>query len=107
EYLRAHPEEGLVFDDAMTAISALSAAAIAGAYDFGRWGTVTDVGGGNGLLLAEILRAYPGLRGVLADEAPVLERARQRGLLAGDLADRVRFEPADFFGAVPSGSRAY
>jgi MFS family permease len=107
EYLRAHPEEGRVFDDAMTAISALWAPAIAAAYDFGRWATVTDVGGGNGLLLAEILRTHPGLKGVLADEAPVLERARQRGLLSGGLADRVRFEPANFFEAVPRGSRAY
>ena len=107
EYLRAHPDEGRIFDDAMTAISALWAPAIAAAYDFGRWGTVTDVGGGNGRLLAEILRAHRGLRGVLADEAPVLERARQRGLLSGGLADRVRFEPSNFFEAVPSGSRAY
>jgi hypothetical protein len=107
EYLRSNPQEGRVFDDAMTAISALSASAIAAAYDFGRWGTVTDVGGGNGLLLAEILRVHPGLRGVLADEAPVLERASQRGLLAGGLADRVRFEPSNFFEAVPPGSRAY
>lgn len=107
EYLRSNPEEGSVFDDAMTAISALWAPAIAAAYDFGRWGTVTDVGGGSGLLLAEILRVYPGLRGVLADEAPVLERALQRGLLSGGLADRVRFEPSNFFEAVPPGSRAY
>jgi hypothetical protein len=107
EYLRSNPEAGSLFDDAMTAISALWAPAIAAAYDFGRWGTVTDVGGGNGLLLAEILRVYPGLRGVLADEATVLERARQRGLLSGSLADRVRFEPSNFFEVVPSGSRAY
>jgi hypothetical protein len=107
EYLRAHPDEGRIFDDAMTAISALWAPAIAAAYDFARWGTVTDVGGGNGRLLAEILRAHPGLRGVLADEAPVLERARQSGLLSGGLADRVRFEPSNFFEAVPSGTRAY
>src|SRR5207237_208846 len=69
EYLRANPEAGRIFDDAMTAISARWAPAIAAAYDFGRWNTVTDVGGGNGLLLAEILEAQPGLRGVLADEA--------------------------------------
>ncbi len=107
EYLRSNPEEGRVFDDAMTAISSLWAPAIAEAYDFGDWGTVTDVGGGNGLLLAEILKAHPGVHGVLADEAPVLERARHRGLLSGALADRVRFEPSNFFEAVPSGSRAY
>ena len=107
EYLRSNPEAGRVFDDAMTAMSALWAPAIAAAYDFGRWGAVTDVGGGNGMLLAEILRAHPGLRGVLADEAPVLERARERGLLSGALADRVRFEASNFFEAVPSGSRVY
>src|SRR3954471_13555878 len=107
EYLRSNPEEARVFDDAMTAISALWAPAIAAAYDFGKWGTLTDLGGGNGLLLAEILRSHPGLRGVLADEPAVLERARQRGLLAGALPDRVRFEPSDFFDAVRPGSRAY
>lgn len=106
EYFRSNPEEGRIFDDAMTAISALWAPAIAAAYDFGAWGTLTDVGGGSGALLAEILGAHPGLRGVLADEAPVLERARQRGLLSG-VADRVRFEPSNFFEAVPPGSRAY
>jgi O-methyltransferase domain len=107
EYLRANPEQGRVFDDAMTAISALWAPAIAAAYDFGRWGTLTDVGGGNGLLLAEILRAHPGLHGVLADDPLVLLRARRRGFLSGGLADRARFEATNFFEAVPSGSRAF
>ena len=66
-----------------------------------------DVGGGNGLLLAQILRAYPGLHGVLTDEEQVLERARKHGFLSGDLADRVRFEPSNFFDTVPAGCRAY
>ena len=107
EYLRHNPEEGRIFDDAMTAISALWAPHIAAAYDFGRWGCLMDVGGGNGLLLAAILTAHPGLRGVLADQAHVLERTRDRGLLSGELADRVQFEPVDFFQAVPLGCCAY
>jgi 2,7-dihydroxy-5-methyl-1-naphthoate 7-O-methyltransferase len=56
-----------------------------------------DVGGGNGLLLAAILKAHPGLRGVLADQPHVLGRARERGFLAGELAERTRYEPVDFF----------
>jgi 16S rRNA G1207 methylase RsmC len=40
---------------------------IASTYDFGRWGSLMDVGGGNGILLAAILKAHPRLRGVLAD----------------------------------------
>lgn len=107
EYLRASPQEERVFDEAMTAISALWAPAIAEAYDFGHWETLTDVGGGNGVLLAAILRAHPALRGVLTDAPSVVERARRREFLSGPLAARTRFEPCDFFHAIPSGSRAY
>jgi hypothetical protein len=106
EYLRADPEAERVFDEAMTAISELSAAAIAATYDFGRWETVTDVGGGTGALLAAILRAHPRVQGTLADAPSVVERARRRALLSGELAARTRFEPCDFFRAIPSGSRA-
>ena len=108
EYLRDHPHEERVFDDAMAAISALWAPAIAAAYDFGQWGTLTDVGGGNGLLLGAILNAHPDLQGVLADAPSVVERARRRGeFRSGELAARTRFEPCDFFAAIPPGSRAY
>ena len=107
ERLRRNPEEGRMFDDAMTAISMLWAPSIATAYDFGRWGTLMDVGGGNGLLLATILRAHPVLHGVLADHPDVLERARHREFWSPDLMGRVRFEPIDFFQAVPPGCRAY
>lgn len=107
EYLRADPEAGRVFDDAMTAISALSADAIAAIYDFGRWDTVTDVGGGNGALLAAILRAHPSLHGVLADAPTVVQRAQRREFLTGELAARTQFENCDFFDAIPSGSRAF
>lgn len=107
EYLRQHPEQARIFDDAMTAMSSLTARAVADAYDFGAWGSVMDVGGGNGLLLAQILRSYPRLHGALADQKDVLERARQRGFLSGELSRRVRLEPCDFFQKVPEGCRAY
>jgi hypothetical protein len=107
EYLRADPEAERVFDEAMTAMSALWAPAIVATYDFGPWQTVTDVGGGNGALLAAILRAHPALHGVLADAPSVVERARCREFLSGEFAARTRFEPCDFFHTIPSGSRAY
>jgi O-methyltransferase/methyltransferase family protein len=106
EYLRRHPEEGRIFDEAMSAISGLWATAIAGAYDFGRWGSLMDVGGGNGALLAAILGAHRGLRGVLADQAHVLERPRHRDLGSPEVASRLRVEACDFFEAIPSGCRA-
>lgn len=107
EYLRADPETERLFDEAMTALSTLSAPTIAASYDFGHWETLTDVAGGNGALLAAILRAHPSLHGVLADAPSVIERARRREFLSGPLAARTRFEACDFFRAIPPGSRAY
>ncbi|MGA7552970.1 MAG: methyltransferase [Candidatus Acidiferrales bacterium] len=107
EHLREHPETARVFDDAMTNASMLTGPAVAAAYDFGAWASVMDVGGGNGILLAEILRAHPKLRGVLADLPHVLERARERGYLGGELEARSAVQPCDFFQEIPSGCRAY
>lgn len=107
EYMRQNPELARIFDDAMTSLSELASPALAAAYDFGAWGSVMDVGGGNGILLSHVLRAYEGLRGVLADQPHVLERARQRGFLGGELAARVRMQPCDFFRGIPEGCRAY
>lgn len=107
EQLRRDPEQARIFDDAMTTMSGFIAPAIAATYDFGAWESLMDVGGGNGLLLAQILRAHPHLRGVLADQEHVLERAREHQFLAGDLEPRASMQPCNFFEHVPSGCRAY
>ena len=107
EYLRKNPEMARLFDDAMTDISALAAPGIAKAYDFSQWGSIMDVGGGNGVLLAAILRAHPTLRGVLGDQQHVLERAKERGFLAGELEARCAMQVCDLFSNIPSGCRAY
>src|SRR5262249_50641837 len=107
EYLRRNPELARVFDEAMTAGSQLAGPTIAAGYDFGQWDSVMDVGGGNGILLSHILRRHTGLHGVLADLEHVLERARQRGFLSGDLESRTAMQPCDFFHEIPAGCRAY
>jgi len=107
EHLRHDPEQARIFDGAMTTLSKLVAPAIAGAYDFGSWGSIMDVGGGNGILLSHILRAHPGLHGVLADQGYVLDGARERGYLGGDLEARASMELCNFFEDVPQGCRAY
>jgi hypothetical protein len=107
EYLKTDPETARLFDDAMTGMSALVGPVVAGAYDFGKWGSLMDVGGGSGILLAAILKAHPGLRGVLADLPHTIERAAHRGFLGGELASRSAMQPCDFFHEVPPGCRAY
>jgi O-methyltransferase domain len=107
EYLKTDPETARLFDDAMTGMSALVGPVVAGAYDFGKWGSLMDVGGGNGILLTAILTAHPGLRGMLADLPHTIERATDRGFLGGELASRSAMQPCDFFDEVPPGCRAY
>jgi hypothetical protein len=91
----------------MTALSSLSASTIATAYDFGQWGSLMDIGGGQGLLLAEILRVHKRLQGVLTDQEYVIDRARTSSMPLMQFGDRVRFQSADIFREVLGGCRAY
>src|SRR5260370_33098582 len=106
EYMRQHPDLASIFDDAMTNFSAMQAPAIAAAYDFGDWESIMDLGGGDGILLSHVLKTHKRLRGGLAHQPHVLERARQRGFLDAELAARTAIQPCDFFREVPSVRRA-
>jgi hypothetical protein len=66
-YLQGRPDEYEVFGQAMTAKAVADIAAVLGAYDFGPFGTIADVGGGRGHLLRAILDAVPSAEGVLFD----------------------------------------
>jgi ubiquinone/menaquinone biosynthesis C-methylase UbiE len=102
EYLARHPDQNEIFNQAMSASSRQAAMAIAGAYDFTAAGTVVDIAGGQGVLIAAILRANPTLRGVLFDQPHVLASA-QPLLEAAGVADRCELASGDFFASVPSG----
>jgi hypothetical protein len=81
DYLAQHPDEASLFSEAMVGIHGAEPAAVAAAYDFGAFGTVMDVGGATGNLLAAILTRHPSPRGVLFDlphvvrDAPALLRS--------------------------------
>jgi len=62
EFLKQHPEEGEIFNDAMTELSMIDSPAVAEAYNFEGIRSIVDVGGGHGLLLATILKRNPHLR---------------------------------------------
>lgn len=49
-------------------------AALIASYDFSPFGTVADIGGGQGSTLAAVLRAHPSLRGILFDLPDVVKR---------------------------------
>ncbi|MGH3755020.1 MAG: methyltransferase [Pseudonocardiaceae bacterium] len=106
DYLAEYPEDAAVFDAAMTSLSTSDAASIIKAYDFTRFSTIVDVGGGRGGLLAAILAANPHLRGVLFDRPAVVAGAGEEISGAG-VAGRCEVVSGDFFDSVPGGGDAY
>jgi hypothetical protein len=106
EHHRKHPEEGRTFAASMASVTALDAPGICAAYPFQAHASICDVAGGRGTLLAEILVKNPRARGVLFDEAHVLEQAgpvlAERGV-----AGRVERVAGSFFAEVPSGCDLY
>jgi O-methyltransferase len=74
--LAADPTRSAAFDAQMAADVAAWAPDIVAAYDWGSLGHVVDVGGGNGALLAALLREHPDLRGTVLDLPGAAEAAR-------------------------------
>jgi C-methyltransferase len=72
-YYQDHPDEAQIFGQAMTAKAAADIAAILAAYDFSRFGTIADIGGGRGHLLRAVLDAVPSAHGVLFDLPEVID----------------------------------
>jgi hypothetical protein len=106
EYMQTDREVGELFDRAMTSISALAMAPLLAAYDFSRYGTIVDVGGGEGTLLTEILSRTTQSRGILFDLPEVVAAAPARLAELG-LIDRCTVETGSFFEKVPAGGDAY
>lgn len=105
-YRASRPDESAIFDRAMTSLSRRANAALLAAYDFGRFRTVVDVGGGNGALLAAVLAAHPAVQGVLFDQPHVVAGAAALLERAG-VAGRCRSVGGSFFESVPEGADAY
>lgn len=98
EYFATHPEEAALFQQAAIGFYRQSVPAIVSAYDWTRFGTLADIGGGTGVLLSAILDAAPTLHGVLFELPSVV---------ASVSTDRFETVAGDFFEAVPSGLDAY
>ncbi len=105
EFLTKHPEEGRIFDDAMTALSMIDSPAVAAAYNFDGVHSIVDVGGGHGLLLATILAKNPQMKGTLYEVPHVVEGCRNGPLKP--VMDRCTLASGDMFSSVPAGSDAY
>jgi hypothetical protein len=100
------PEDAADFDAAMANLTRMTAVAVAATYDFTPFGTLVDVGGGNGALLIGLLDANPALRGIVFDLPAAAGRATTT-IAASGLSGRCEAVGGDFFEEVPQGGDAY
>lgn len=105
-YYAEHPDEAVNFDETMSDVSARVAMALVAAFDFSRFGSVVDLGGGHGELLIGVLKANRTLQGTLFD-LPRLTQEAQRRITQAALAGRCQVIAGDFFEKVPEGSDVY
>jgi hypothetical protein len=106
QYLEQNPDAAVRFNAAMALLSAQLRRAVVAGYDFSRFQTAVDVGGGQGGLLIELLRANPALRGILFDTASVAGAAGKSFEEAG-IAERCEVVAGNFFDSVPGGGNVY
>jgi O-methyltransferase domain/Dimerisation domain len=106
EWLAKHPIEAAMFNETMVGIHGAEPAAVAAAYDFSDFNTITDVGGSTGNMLTTILRRYPKPRGTLFD-LPHVVRDAPAMIEARGLTNRVSVEAGSFFERIPAGSDVY
>jgi hypothetical protein len=106
DFRAQRPEEAQTFDRAMATITEEVAEAVLSVFDFARYQTVADIGGGQGTFIGRILARHRAIDGVLFDLPPVIERAAA-WIQAAGLADRCRLVGGSFFEGVPAGADAY
>ena len=106
DWLEDNPHAAEVFNEANAVRSAGSSPAIVDAYDFSGINTLTDVGGGFGVLMAEILIANPSMNGIVADIPSVVFRTNEI-IKSRGIEERCKTVECDFFKNIPSGSDAY
>jgi len=97
------PETAAALNEFMAEATAREASAIIDAYDFSRFGTIMDVGGGFGALITAILTRYRASRGIVFDQSSTRDGARDYIRSAG-VEDQCEVVVGDFFKEVPAGA---
>ena len=105
DYLGQHPEASALFNRLMASSVGWEGDPLAG-YDLERHHVLVDVGGGKGVLIAQALRSFPRLEGILFDQSSALTEAPEV-LRAAGVAERCRIIAGSAFDGVPPGGDVY
>lgn len=100
EWLKNNPKEAEIFNQANAGKIQRSHQSFINSYDFSSFNSITDVGGGNGALLIEIIKANPHIQGVVADLPHLLDEATSC-IKEYEFEDVCKFVPCNFFDKIP------
>ncbi|MBS1930615.1 MAG: methyltransferase [Bacteroidetes bacterium] len=106
KYYETHPEEGINFMKAMTGITNSVIKQVLPSFNFSKFKTIVDIGGGNGALLSAILKTTPSAKGIVFDEEYIAIETKNI-LMRSGLKDRCTVVAGSFFDFVPKGNDAY
>ena len=106
DWFAKHPDEERLFAAAMRAMTEFEVPSLAAAPVWPEEGTVCDVAGGAGTLLAGILTERPRLRGVLVEAPGVLAEADPY-LTERGVRDRIELVEGDLFGKIEAEADLY
>ncbi|MFI1171887.1 methyltransferase [Streptomyces melanogenes] len=105
-YLDDHPELLATYQGSWAPLTEGVAQALLEAVDFNAYGTIADLGGGNGALLRVLLNACPDATGILLDRPETIRQAHP-DLDDGPLSSRVRLLGGMLPGGIPQDADAY
>ncbi len=105
-FLDENREEAFVFNECMKQRDKNRINNIVDYYDFSKYKTIVDIGGGKGELISEILKRNTICTGVLFDKTNVTAEA-YNNIKNYKLLDRCQIVDGDFFDAVPKCGDTY
>jgi hypothetical protein len=106
EYLGQNPAAAAEFNNFMVDQTRASVGAILKAYPFDSTRVLADIGGGQGALVAGVLKNYPDITGILFD-LPQVIAAGAAAVHAAGMQDRCKTVAGNFFEEVPQGADTY
>jgi hypothetical protein len=106
DFFMANPDYAAVFFQGFRSLSESETDPVLAAYDFSQFGTIVDVGGGRGTLLAGMLSQAPTSRGVLYDSEQATADSPSLFEAAG-VGERVTIENGTYLDKLPAGGDAY
>jgi O-methyltransferase domain/Dimerisation domain len=101
EYMQQNQNDAQIFNGAMASLTSSAASTILSMYDFSRFNTIIDIGGGQGMLLSTILKNNPRLQGILFDLPHAIESAK-RLYANNDILSHCKLVEGDFFESIPA-----